>query len=38
MTSSYFTELATFKKPPKNVEDCIAAILILFGEEDLSWL
>lgn len=38
MSKTGFTEMATFKKPPKNVEDCMAGVLILLGEEDLTWL
>ena len=38
MSKTGLTEMATFKKPPKNVEDCMAGVLILLGEEDLTWL
>jgi dynein heavy chain 2 len=38
LSKTGLTEMATFKKPPKNVEDCMAGVLILLGEDDLSWL
>jgi hypothetical protein len=38
MSKTGLTEMATFKKPPKNVEDCMAGVMILLGEDDLTWL
>jgi hypothetical protein len=30
-------ELKTLKKPPRDVEIAVAALMIVFGETDLSW-
>ncbi len=38
VTKQNLSELSSFNKPPKQIDDCISAVLLLLGYDDLTWV